>query len=143
MSSIRGRNTKPEIALRKALFAKGLRYRVNVRSMPGSPDLVFARRKAVVFVHGCFWHGHHCSLFRLPGTRHEFWLAKINGNRQRDERVFQTLRDADWRVCTVWECSMRGTGRLGMNSVAELVATWLDGEVSALTIRGKDAGRCQ
>jgi DNA mismatch endonuclease (patch repair protein) len=137
MSGIRGRDTKPEIALRKALFAKGFRYRVNVRSLAGRPDLVFARRQAVVFVHGCFWHGHDCPLFRLPDTRREFWSAKINGNRQRDERIFQTLRDADWRICTVWECSVRGTCRLGMNSVAELVAAWLDGEESALTIRGR------
>jgi len=140
MSGIRGRDTKPEVALRKALFARGLRYRVNVRGMPGRPDLVFARWRAAVFVHGCFWHGHDCPLFRLPGTRTQFWSEKIAANRQRDARALQALADAKWRICVVWECALRGTGRSGLNSVAERVASWLYGEESALTIKGREQG---
>lgn len=127
MSGIRGRDTKPEIALRKALFARGFRYRVNVRGIPGRPDLVFASRRAIVFVHGCFWHGHNCPLFRLPDTRRAFWSEKIAGNQERDARITNALVGNGWRVCTVWECALRGPRRLGLSEVAERVSAWLNG----------------
>src|SRR5574344_1068154 len=84
MAGIRSRDTAPEIALRKALFARGLRYRIHDRTLPGTPDLVFPRFLAVIFVNGCFWHAHDCHLFRLPASRGEFWEAKLNSNRARD-----------------------------------------------------------
>jgi DNA mismatch endonuclease (patch repair protein) len=137
MSGIRGRDTRPEVALRKALFARGFRYRLNVKDIAGKPDLVFPGKRAVVFVHGCFWHGHDCALFRLPATRREFWSAKIAGNRERDARVTRTLGENGWRVCTVWECALRGPGRLGLSDVAHRVATWLNGPQREQVLAGR------
>lgn len=128
MATIKNRNTKPEVVLRKALFALGLRYRLHARSLPGTPDLVFARYHAVVFVHGCFWHGHGCSLFVVPATRTEFWLGKIGVNQARDEHAVAALRDQGWRVLTVWECALRGADRLAPEVLAARVARWLSGK---------------
>lgn len=136
MSGIRGRDTKPEVELRKALFARGFRYRLHEETLPGKPDLVFPRHRAVVFVHGCFWHGHDCQLFRIPATRTDFWRAKIAGNRERDERMRHQLDKGGWRVGIVWECSLKGTGRIGLNAVADQAAAWLLGNDSTLNIRG-------
>src|SRR5579863_3266150 len=108
MAGIRAKNTKPEILLRKALHRRGFRYGLHSRGVPGKPDLVFRSRKAVIFVHGCFWHGHDCRFFRLPGTRTEFWQKKIQANRQRDVVVTDQLREEGWRQLVVWECAMRG-----------------------------------
>lgn len=108
MSRIRGTNTKLEVLVRKALHAKGFRYRLGGVGLPGRPDIVLPKYRTVVFVHGCFWHGHNCPLYRLPKTRPEFWADKIGKNRSRDERVVVELESAGWRVLTVWECSLRG-----------------------------------
>jgi DNA mismatch endonuclease, patch repair protein len=108
MSGIRGKDTKPELELRRALFARGLRYRLHVKNLPGKPDIVLPRWKTVVFVHGCFWHGHSCSYFKLPGTNEDFWAKKIAGNRANDARQKKALVQGGWKVLTVWECSMRG-----------------------------------
>lgn len=108
MSRIRGGDTKPELMIRRGLHARGLRYRLHVRMLPGRPDLVFARHGAVILVHGCFWHGHDCQLFRMPGTRAEFWRSKIDTNRERDTKVHAALLATGWRVLTVWECSLKG-----------------------------------
>lgn len=108
MSRIRGSNTKLEVLVRKGLHARGLRYRLGGAKLPGKPDIVLPRHRTVVFVHGCFWHGHDCPLYRLPKTRPEFWAGKIGGNKKRDERVARELESDGWRVLTVWECSLRG-----------------------------------
>lgn len=108
MSRIRGANTKLEVLVRKALHARGFRYRLGGAGLPGRPDIVLPKYGTVVFVHGCFWHGHSCPLYRLPKTRPEFWADKIGKNRSRDERVVTELELAGWRVLTVWECSLRG-----------------------------------
>ena len=108
MRAIRSKNTAPEIQIRKLLFTLGFRYRLHVRGMPGKPDLVLAKHRIVVFVHGCFWHGHGCYLFRLPQTRPEFWKTKIEQNRLRDVRDVDALVKAGWRVITVWECAVKG-----------------------------------
>lgn len=108
MSRIRGTNTKLEVLVRKALHARGFRYRLGGAGLPGRPDIVLPKHGTVVFVHGCFWHGHSCPLYRLPKTRPEFWADKIGKNRSRDERVAAALESAGWRVLTVWECSLRG-----------------------------------
>jgi DNA mismatch endonuclease (patch repair protein) len=125
MSRIRGRDTKPEMLLRRALWKRGFRYRLHDRSLPGTPDMVFPRYQAVVFVHGCFWHGHGCALFVVPSTNREFWLGKIGGNRERDTRALDALRAAGWRVFTVWECALRGPKRSCVDDVAGRVARWL------------------
>ncbi|WP_164262232.1 very short patch repair endonuclease [Stenotrophomonas maltophilia] len=108
MSRIRGSNTKLEVLVRKCLHARGLRYRLGGAKLPGRPDIVLPKYRAVVFVHGCFWHGHDCPLYRLPKTRPEFWADKIGKNRTRDQRVTSELEAMGWRVLTVWECSLRG-----------------------------------
>lgn len=108
MSRIRGSNTKLEVLVRKGLHARGLRYRLGGAKLPGRPDIVLPKYRTVVFVHGCFWHGHDCPLYRLPKTRPEFWADKIGKNRVRDRRVTAELEGMGWRVMTVWECSLRG-----------------------------------
>src|ERR1022692_4519044 len=125
MVRIRGQNTKPEVVLRKALFSLGLRYRLHQKRLPGTPDLVFPKYHAVVFIHGCFWHGHQCKLFVVPATNTEFWLQKIDGNRSRDERVMGELRSLGWRAMTVWECALRGTDRAPIEELARRVERWL------------------
>lgn len=113
MSRIRGRDTKPEMLVRRYLHARGLRYIPNDKSLPGKPDLVFKSRKVAVFVHGCFWHGHEkCSNWRLPRSKIEYWAAKINGNRQRDKRIIYRLRRLGWRVHVLWACRL-DEARLG------------------------------
>lgn len=108
MSRIRGTNTKLEVLVRSALHARGFRYRLGGAGLPGKPDIVLPKYGTVVFVHGCFWHGHNCPLYRLPKTRPDFWAAKIESNKARDARVESQLRESGWRVELVWECSLRG-----------------------------------
>lgn len=111
MSRIRGRDTKPEIALRAMLHRLGYRFTVNGpknKSLPGRPDIVLPKYRTVVFVHGCFWHGHeHCGDFRLPKTRRAWWKNKIEGNRERDARHENALLREGWYVITVWECALK------------------------------------
>ncbi len=108
MSRIRGTNSKLEVLVRSALHARGFRYRLGGAGLPGKPDIVLPKYGTVVFVHGCFWHGHNCPLYRLPKTRPDFWAAKIESNKARDARVESQLRESGWRVELVWECSLRG-----------------------------------
>jgi len=106
MSGIRGKNTKPEILLRKLLHAKGFRFRLHAK-LPGKPDLVLPKWNAVIFIHGCFWHRHECAIFKWPKTRQDFWREKLSGNAERDTRNVAALLEAGWRVGVVWECSLR------------------------------------
>ena len=108
MSGIRGVNTQPELALRRELHRLGFRFRLHRKDLPGTPDLVFPRFGAAVFVHGCYWHRHEgCSLATTPSTRREFWLPKFDGNVSRDRRNERLLLEAGWRVAIVWECALR------------------------------------
>lgn len=112
MSHIRSRDTKPEMLVRKFLFSKGLRYRINVRSLPGTPDLVFRKCKTAVFVNGCFWHGHEgCRYFRMPSSNVEFWRGKIERNVARDRSADEALLAMGWRVIRVWECELKAKVR--------------------------------
>lgn len=113
MSRIRGSNTKLEVLVRKGLHARGLRYRLGGAGLPGRPDIVLPKYRTVVLVHGCFWHGHSCPLYRLPKTRPEFWKAKIDANRDRDKRVKSQLLELGWKTVEVWECSLRGVREEG------------------------------
>ena len=108
MSRIRSTNTKPEIKLRKALFEKGYRYRVNVKTLPGKPDIVLAKYRTVVFVNGCFWHGHGgCKHYTVPATNTEFWVEKVRKNKERDAVDVQRLESFSWGVITIWECELK------------------------------------
>ena len=110
MSKIKSKDTKPEIILRKRLFASGFRYRINCKRLPGKPDIVLPKYKTVIFVHGCFWHGHiNCKDSHLPKSNTDFWQAKINGNTLRDNRNTELLRQLGYKVIIVWECEMAAT----------------------------------
>lgn len=113
MALVRSTDTKPEMVVRRLVHGMGYRYGLHRRDLPGTPDLVFRPRKAVIFVHGCFWHRHEgCALARLPKSRKIFWLAKLEGNRLRDEDARSTLRSLGWRVMVVWECEIKDTKTL-------------------------------
>ena len=108
MSRIRAVETKPEDTVRKYLFSRGLRYRKNVKTLPGKPDIVLPKYKTVIFVNGCFWHGHsNCRYFVIPKTNTEFWKEKITANIARDNRVIENLSVQGWKVLTVWECELK------------------------------------
>lgn len=108
MSRIKGANTKPEMKVRKFLFAKGLRYRLHQTKLPGKPDLVFTKFKKVIFVNGCFWHGHQgCNQFKLPITRHEWWKDKIRQTQERDNKNYKLLKKYGWKVLIIWECDLK------------------------------------
>jgi len=111
MSRIRGKNTRPEMLVRRGLYGRGFRYRLHAKDIPGKPDMVFPRYRAVIFVHGCFWHGHGCSLFKWPKTRAVFWKGKIDRNMERDRRAMAALNADGWRVLIVWECALKGRQR--------------------------------
>lgn len=125
MAAIKGKNTRPERWLRQRLHALGFRYRLNVSTLPGKPDLVFPRYKAVIFVHGCFWHMHQCPLFRLPATRTEWWEQKLMLNRQRDLAEQDKLRELGWRVLLVWECAIKGRRKIPEAELMAMVSEWL------------------
>jgi len=110
MSRVRGADTKPEILVRRLVHGLGYRFRLHRKDLPGKPDLVFPSRKAIILVHGCFWHRHPdpaCKLARMPKSRPEFWETKLEGNRARDEQVLGRLNESGWRVLTLWECELR------------------------------------
>ncbi|WP_080423449.1 very short patch repair endonuclease [Burkholderia ubonensis] len=136
MSGIRARNTRPEVMVRSLLHRKGYRFRLHVGELPGKPDIVLPRYHAVILVHGCFWHGHDCALFKWPKTRIEFWSKKIEKNRQNDEKVQVALRAMGWRVAVVWECALKGREKLESDTVADRLATWLQHEEQRLEVRG-------
>lgn len=122
MAGIRGTNTSPEMALRKEIHARGFRFRLHVGGLPSRPDLVFPKYRAVVLVHGCFWHRHaECRLTTTPATNVAFWSAKFAGNIARDARNLAKLHDAGWRTAIVWECGIRGSAQ----RAAMQLAKWL------------------
>lgn len=136
MASIRPANTNPERIIRQGLHRLGFRFRLHRRDLPGRPDIVFPKWGAVIFAHGCFWHGHDCQLFKWPQTRPHFWQTKIEGNRQRDSRDRTALAAEGWRVLTIWECALRGRGALGSDITIAIAAEWLRGASRAGEIRG-------
>lgn len=134
MANIRGKDTKPELLLRKAMHARGFRFRLHDQRLPGSPDLVFPRYGAVVFVHGCFWHRHEgCRFATTPATRPDFWAEKFQANVARDRKYEAALLAANWRIAIVWECDIKGS----LDNMADELASWLKTEQS--TIMGSDA----
>lgn len=133
MSGIRSSNTKPEIVIRSALHVRGYRFRLHRRDLPGSPDVVLPKFRSVIFVNGCFWHGHSCRLFKWPKTRVEFWRKKIGRNHLNDNKFRQALVDLGWRVAIVWECSIRGAQK-DLNRVIEQIEVWLKGTLPFIEI---------
>jgi len=123
MAAVRPVDTKPEFIVRRLVHGMGYRYRLHRRDLPGTPDLVFPARRAVVFVHGCFWHRHEgCALARIPKSRVEFWTRKLEGNRERDARELKELRAAGWRVLIIWECELKNP-----KTLARRLRRFLDG----------------
>lgn len=125
MSGIKGRNTQPEILVRRLLFASGYRFRLHRRDLPGTPDIVMPGRKIAIFVHGCFWHFHRgCRLAKMPASRVDFWSAKLESNEQRDKRSTQKLQELGWRVLCVWECATRDTN--GAAGLQKQMKCWIE-----------------
>ena len=124
MSRIRSKNTKPELALRKALFARGFRYRVNDKKLPGKPDMVLPKYKTVIFIHGCFWHRHEgCKYAYTPKTNTKVWIDKITSNDERDKVNAEKLTTLGWNVLTVWECEIRHTHKHNLTSLIDRIET--------------------
>lgn len=133
MSGIRGKNTKPEMVLRRALHARGLRYRVHVKEIRGCPDIVFPKYCAVVFVQGCFWHHHrNCRFATIPATRTDFWQEKFAKNAERDRIVREALLSLGWRMAIVWECALRKSHQY--ETVADMIYSWLKTEEKLLEL---------
>ena len=125
MSRIRGRNTAPELKVRSALHRAGFRFRLHRKNLPGTPDIVLPRFRTVIFVHGCFWHGHDCYVFKMPSTNSEFWKIKINTNKSNDLKNYDLLLVSGWRVITIWECAIKGKLRLDFNTLISSVCDFL------------------
>ena len=136
MAKIQGTDTKPEIKIRKALHSLGYRYRLYDNCLPGKPDLKLTKYNALIFVHGCFWHGHDCHLFKWPKTREEFWKNKIKTNKERDKKNEDKLLAMEWRVLTIWECAIKGKHKLALNNLLEEVEKWLHSKIRKQEIKG-------
>ena len=121
MSGIQGKDTRPELKIRSALHKLGYRY----KQLPGKPDLVLPKYNAVILIHGCFWHLHNCHLFKWPSTRTEFWKEKITGNKKRDEKNLQALKEMDRRILIIWECALKGKNKLDFSSTIKSISDWL------------------
>ena len=133
MAGIRGKDTKPELALRRALHARGFRYRLHSKDVVGRPDLLLPKYRAAIFVHGCFWHRHkECRFATTPATRPEFWNSKFDANVQRDELTKKSLAEQGWRVAIVWECALKRENSSAQAS--EVVAEWLVSKQNELEI---------
>lgn len=136
MASIRGKNTKPEILIRKGLHARGYRYRLHAGNLPGKPDIVFPMYSAVIFVNGCFWHGHDCHIFKVPKSNIDFWQKKISRNKERDAVVAEKLISKGWRVGVIWECAMTGKSRRNIDDLIGLIEAWLHSSGTHLMLQG-------
>ncbi len=128
MASVKNKNSKPEVNLRKALFAKGLRYRIHVKNLPGHPDVVFPRYQAVIFIHGCFWHHHGCKHGNLPATNTSFWRKKFHENVLRDRQNIAKLKRLGWRVKVIWSCQLKNRQKVYSDESLQDIMKWLVGE---------------
>lgn len=128
MAGIRGKDTKPEMLIRKGLHRLGFRFLIHDKRLPGKPDLVFPRWRSAIFVNGCFWHGHDCRLFKLPSTRTEFWRDKIAANKKRDAIALRKLDEAGWRTLSIWECEIKARSAEEIESVLQRCRNWLTGK---------------
>lgn len=140
MSGIRSKNTGPELLIRKLLHKQGFRYRLHDKKLPSKPDIVLPRYRAVILIHGCFWHGHDCHLFKWPSSNVTFWQVKITRNKIVDECSRQDLTVAGWRILTIWECALKGKQRQPIEKVADEIITWLKTGACDAEIRGDHSG---
>lgn len=138
MAAVRSTNTKPELMIRRALHAKGFRFRLHVKDLAGRPDIVLPKYRAAIFINGCFWHGHDCGRTRLPSSNREYWRAKIEGNMRRDAEALTRLAIAGWRTLTVWECAITGKKAFETNKIADMIAEWLVSYDCSTDIAGLD-----
>jgi len=136
MARVKSRNTGPETEVRSLLHRAGYRFRLGNRKLPGAPDLVMPRYRVAVYVHGCFWHGHGCHLFKMPATRRDFWSTKIGANRNRDEHVRSSVEALGWRHIVIWECALRGKHRLRPDALVRELRSILEQGKSGGVIRG-------
>ncbi|MFZ3129765.1 MAG: DNA mismatch endonuclease Vsr [Desulfosporosinus sp.] len=136
MSKIHGKNTKPELSIRKGLHRLGFRFRLSDSGLPGKPDIVFPRYRAVIFVNGCFWHCHDCHLFKWPNTNEEFWHRKISRNKVLDRINIIRLGERGWRVGVVWECSLKGKYKIPYEEVILKCSQWLKSDIQLIEIGG-------
>ena len=137
MSGIQGKNTKPEITVRRLLHKLGYRFSLHRKDLPGCPDIVLPKWRKVIFVNGCYWHGHkNCHLFRPPKTRTEFWTNKIEGNQARDQRNYAALENAGWKVLVIWECAVSKKLSMTGEQLAIAIATALKSSEKLIDIKG-------
>lgn len=136
MSGIKGQDTKAELLIRKGLHNLGFRYRIHYKKLPGKPDIVFPKYKAIILINGCFWHGHHCHLFKWPSTRNEFWKTKIEGTMGRDKRNIAYYHESGWRVLVIWECALKGKTRIPIDQLLPQITSWLQFYPSSSEISG-------
>lgn len=137
MAGIKGKNTKPEIIIRKALHALGYRYRLHNAKLPGKPDLSLPKYKAIIQINGCFWHKHDCHLFKWPSSRKEFWYPKLKRNAEKDIENNKALLSLGFRILTVWECSLKGKEKLPVENVIDRINYWLQSDIEQMEIRGQ------
>lgn len=139
MAAIKASNTSTEIYIRKLLFSEGFRYRLSQKNLPGRPDIVLAKYKTIVFVHGCFWHRHNCYLGSMPKTNSEYWIKKFNSNVDRDQRNIRSLLDLKWKVIIVWECAIKGKLRLPENDLRLILSSSIrDNQKKLIEIDGSN-----
>lgn len=134
MAGIRSKNTKPESIVRSGLHRRGFRFLLHSKLLPGTPDLVLPKYGAVIFVHGCFWHAHGCSFFKMPGSRTEFWNEKFARNKAVDRKVRARLLHDGWRVLVIWECALRGRTEVQISKLFSRVAEWLNSSRPSLEL---------
>jgi DNA mismatch endonuclease (patch repair protein) len=135
MAGIKGKNSQPEMLVRRMLFAAGYRFRLHRRDLPGAPDIVMPGKKIAIFVHGCFWHAHKgCKYFKVPATRPDFWAAKLQANVDRDQRAIEALTTMGWRVLCVWECATRRQDTV--KSLEQKIVDWINGNAQCGDIGG-------
>jgi DNA mismatch endonuclease (patch repair protein) len=137
MAGIRGKNTRPEMLIRQGLHRLGYRFRLHAAELPGKPDLILPKYRAVIFVQGCFWHGHDCHLFKWPKTRSEWWQDKIRRTRKRDEDIRILISKLGWRQALVWECSLKGRTRRNIEEILASLSHWLNSQEEELEIEGR------
>ncbi len=140
MAGIRGKNTKPEVAVRSGLHRMGLRFRLGGSALPGRPDIVLQKHRTVVFVHGCFWHGHACDAFHLPASNTTFWLEKLQKNVARDRKRVAELKALEWRVLVIWECAVKISTDMRKTSLYRMASDWIVNYDSAYLEFFRDKG---